>query len=80
MERYEMADVNMIVQGGIGVSYIASVVYLVKVVIAPLASTVKALAEGQRELFVSRNGHEAKITAIETIHHIKGCDLPKKGT
>lgn len=30
------------------------------------------------ELFTARRQTEKKIEAIETIHRIKGCDLPKK--
>ena len=67
------------VMGGIGLLNIGMVIYLVKIVIAPLAQVTKNLSESVRELYHSRDSHEVKIVAIETIHRIKGCDQPKGG-
>lgn len=44
--------------------------------IAPMVETLKTLAEGQRELFESRNDHERRLTEAETVRRLKGCDEP----
>jgi hypothetical protein len=62
--------------GVVGLVNVGLVVYLVKVVIAPLAMNIKTLNAGVEELFLSRNCHETKIVAIETTHRIRGCDTP----
>ena len=69
--------VGNIILGGVSVINVAIVVYLVKIVIGPIAQTVKMLAESVDELYKSRNNHEVEITEIQTIHKIRGCNLPK---
>lgn len=44
--------------------------------IAPMVETLKTLAEGQRELFESRNDHERRLTEAETVRRLQGCDQP----
>ena len=66
-----------VILGAVGVVNIATVVYLVKVVISPIAITVKMLSTSVQELYESRNNHEVEITEIQTIHKIRGCNLPK---
>jgi hypothetical protein len=60
-----------------GAINIAGVVYLVRVIIAPVANTVSKLVINVEELFKARNIHDRKITSIETVHRLKGCD-PKR--
>lgn len=36
-------------------------------------------ARDHKELFGSLNVHSDRLRAIETTHHIKGCDLPLRG-
>ena len=38
--------------------------------------TLQGIADGQKELFKSRNNHETRLTEIETVHQIHGCDEP----
>lgn len=45
--------------------------------IAPMVEALKTLAEGQRELFESRNDHERRLTESETVRRIKGCNEPE---
>jgi hypothetical protein len=71
------SSIGNLVLGGIGVLNVATVVYLVKVVISPIAMTVKTLSESVKELYQSRDNHEVEITQIQTIHKVKGCDLPQ---
>jgi hypothetical protein len=70
-------SIGNLIMGGIGVLNVATIVYLVRVVIAPIAMNVKLLSDSVKELYQSRNDHELDITEIKTIHKIKGCDLPK---
>ena len=77
-----MADptgVGNYLTGGIGVLNIATVVYLVRVVIAPLAQVVKGQQDSIKELLASRDDHRDKLTRIQLVHTIKRCDHPTMG-
>jgi len=63
--------------GVLGLANIAGAVYLIKLVIAPLAQTVRMLSESVKELYESRDTHAHYITEIQTIHKIRGCDVPQ---
>jgi hypothetical protein len=62
--------------GAVGLANVGAIVYLVKTVIAPVAQTVKAICLNVEELYKSRNDHEVRLAKTETIHQLKGCDLP----
>ena len=62
--------------GIIGLAQIAGFVYVVRLVIAPVVESVRALTAQVDALYNSRNGHEVRITKVETIHQMKGCDMP----
>ena len=66
--------------GGIGVLNIATVVYLVRVVIAPLAQVVKGQQDSIKELLASRDDHRDKLTRIQVVHTMKGCDHSTMGS
>jgi hypothetical protein len=66
------------VAGILGLANIAGAVYLIKLVIAPLAQTVKLLNESVKELYESRDKLNHDVTELQTIHRIKGCDAPYK--
>ena len=77
-----MADptgVGNYLMGGIGVLNIATVVYLVRVVIAPLAQVVKGQQDSIKELLASRDDHRDKLTRIQVVHTMKGCDHSTMG-
>ncbi len=72
--------------GGIGVVNLGFIVYSVKLVIAPIAVTVKNLNQSIAqlnsqidELYDSRNTLNQRVTKIETIHEVKGCNQPHAG-
>lgn len=67
---------SLIVSGGLGICNIAAVIVLIRLVIAPVVVNVRAIG-----ILVDRIGslqqvHQDHITKIETIHELKGCDLP----
>jgi hypothetical protein len=62
------------IAGILGLANIAGAVYLIKLVIAPLAQTVRLLNESVKELYESRDKLSHDLTEIQTIHRIKGCD------
>lgn len=64
---------NVIVSA-IGVVNIVFIVYAVKVVIEPMKQLVNMIRLDVAELYVSRNSHQDRLTAIETIHRVKRCD------
>jgi len=72
-----VADSSTVIQGVVGVVNVGVVIYLVRVVISPVAQSVKLLSESVKELYTSRDLHEVEITEIKTIHKIRGCDQPK---
>ncbi len=67
---------STVLVGTIGLVNVGAIVYLVRMVIAPIAETVGSLKDSVKELYESRNDHERKIVRIETTHEIKGCDAP----
>ena len=71
------ANFGNVVIGIVGVANVATIVYLVRVVISPVAASVKTLSESVKELYQSRDCHEVDITEIKTIHKLRGCDLPQ---
>jgi hypothetical protein len=74
-----MPDMGNAVIGLIGVLNIGMIVYLVRLVIAPLAETMRQLSISVKELYESRDSHEVEITRIQTVHKLRGCDAPIKG-
>lgn len=68
------ADVGNVLVGLIGLANIGAIIYLVKIVIAPIAATVHRLNESVEELYKSRNAHEGELIKINTVHRLKGCD------
>ena len=58
--------------GVLGVANIGGAVYLIRLVIAPLAESVRVLSESVKDL----KKLETEVTKIQTIHQIKGCDKP----
>lgn len=71
-------DTGNILAGVLGCANIAGAVYLIRLVIAPLAQSVKTLSESVKELYESRNYMVKEVTRIQTIHEIRGCDAPRK--
>ena len=65
-----------VLAGLLGVANIGGAVYLVKLVIAPLAQSVKTLSQSVKELYDSRDQLRTNVTEIQTIHKLKGCDAP----
>ena len=74
----DMPTTSSIVYGAFGLAQIGSIIYLVKVLVAPLAKTVESCVKSVEILFDGRNQHEKRIVKIETIHELKGCDQPEK--
>ena len=70
----EMSASGQIIVGLIGLANIGGLVYLVKIVIAPVALAVKSLTTSVEALYSSRNAHEVEIAKINTIHRVKGCE------
>lgn len=73
-----MPEAGNVLVGVLGVANIAGAVYLIRLVIAPLAASVKTLSDSVKELYESRNTTSERVTRIETIHEIRGCDQPSK--
>lgn len=72
-------DPSTLAAGAVGIISLANIggiIYLVKVVIAPVVESVNRLNKSVEDLFESRKSHEVEITRIQTIHKLKGCDLP----
>lgn len=69
-------DTGNIVVGALGVLNLGVLVYVVRIVIAPIAQITQQLTKSVDELYRSRDCHEVKITRIDTIHTIRGCDKP----
>ena len=71
---------GLIVSGCMGVANIGAVIALIKLVIAPVVVNVRAITKTVENIEQMKSDHHDRIIAIETIHKIKGCDLPRQGT
>ncbi len=71
-------DSGSIIVGGFSLADIGILIYLIRVVIRPVAQTAAAAVEGMKELYASRNQHENRLVAIETLHTVKGCGDPHR--
>lgn len=71
-------DVGNYIVGGLGTLNLGVVVYVVRLVVKPLAESVKTLTASVKELYESRNAQASEIVQIQTIHRIRGCELPEK--
>jgi len=63
--------------GGLALANLGGAVFLVRLVIAPVVQSVKCLTKDIEALYEGRNGHERRITKIETVHELKGCGKPQ---
>ncbi len=74
MDQFPLAN---LLQGAVSLATLGFIVYAVRVVIAPMKDVVKGLKADVRELYNSRDDHSNRLTAIETVHRVKGCEKPK---
>ncbi len=72
----EMPSSSTMLQGVFSLAQIGAIIYLVRVLITPIAKTVETCARSIETLFDGRNKHETRLVKIETVHALKGCSKP----
>ncbi len=73
----DMPSTSSIVSGAFGLAQVGAIIYLVKLVVGPLAKTVGSCVAHIETLLEGREDHEKRTVRIETIHKAKGCDQPE---
>jgi hypothetical protein len=73
MVDFNSMSVSTVLVIGISLANVGAYVYLIKMVMAPLATTVGALSKSVEELYRIRTNHQDRLVSIETVHQVKGC-------
>lgn len=60
--------------GAVGLAQIGTVIYLVRVVIAPMVEKIGSLSKTVETVSKEVDKHQDSITRINTIHQLRGCD------
>lgn len=66
----------LVVIGAILSALNASVLYILNDLNKKVSEICQKNAHDHKELFDSRGVHSDRLRAIETTHHLKGCDAP----
>jgi hypothetical protein len=67
---------SLIISCSLGIGNIGAVIALVKLVIAPVVLNVREISASLQELYAARNNHQDRIVKIETVHQLRGCEMP----